>query len=446
MHRESAGPKQCLSLFDAVAVVVGIVIGAGIFRTPSLVAAQTGSVGWFLGVWLLGGLISLVGALCYAELAASYPHPGGDYHYLTRAFGGGTGFLFAWARISVIQTGSIAVQAFLVGDYLTAIAPLGEYSPAVYAAMTIVGLTMLNIAGLRLGKMAQNVLSAGVVLGLVVIMLAGWAASRETTEAAAPIASPSSPAIGLAMIFVLLTYGGWNEAAYLSAEVRGGQRSMLHVLLWGIGLITIIYVLTNAALLAGLGLHAMSTSKAVAADLLAKTLGATGAQVISAIVVLAALSTINATMITGARTTYALGRDVAAFNRLGQWNGKSNTPAPALVAQGAIALALVLLGTITRDGFATMVEYTAPVFWGFFLLVGIALIVLRRREPQHARPFRVPLYPFTPLLFCAVCLYMLRASLAYTGVGAWVGVAVLVAGVPLMLLARSSLVVQQQTP
>ena len=211
---------------------------------------------------------------------------------------------------------------------------------------------------------------------------------------------------------------------------------MLRVLLMGIGLVTVIYLLTNAALLMGLGLPAMAESKAVAVDLMNKTIGPVGSKVISGIVVLAALSTVNATMITGARTTYALGRDFAMFGRLGKWDGRGNTPAAALLVQGTVSLGLVGLGIATRNGFETMVEYTAPVFWGFFLLVGVALIVLRFKEPGLERPVKAPLYPVTPLLFCGVCLYMLKSSLAYTGVGAWVGVAVLAAGVPLLVVAR----------
>ena len=159
-------------------------------------------------------------------------------------------------------------------------------------------------------------------------------------------------------------------------------------------------------------------------------------RLIVSLVAVSALTSANATVITGARTNYALGRDFHIFRFLGRWHERANTPTNALVAQGVIALALVFLGTFSRDGFATMVEFTAPVFWCFFLLTGLALIILRWREPDAPRPFRVPLYPFTPLLFCAVCAYMLQASLAYTGRGALVGVALLLTGVPVLWLAR----------
>jgi amino acid transporter len=262
--------------------------------------------------------------------------------------------------------------------------------------------------------------------------------ANPSNVAAPPTPAQANPqaAFGMAMIFVLLTFGGWNEAAYLSTEVHEPRRNMVRVLLGGIAAITALYLLANIAFFRALGLDGMAKSEVVAADLMRNVVGEGGAKFISLLIAVAALSTINATMFTGARTNYALGRDFSLFSFLGQWRDRANTPANALLVQGAIALALVLLGTVTRQGFSTMVDYTAPVFWFFFLLVGAAVIVLRRREPNIERPFRVPLYPITPILFCLVCIYMLRSSVAYTGVGALVGVGVLVVGVPLLLWAR----------
>jgi amino acid transporter len=244
----------------------------------------------------------------------------------------------------------------------------------------------------------------------------------------------------MAMVFVLLTYGGWNEAAYLSAEVGGTRRNMARVLLLGIAVITALYLLVNLAFFRVLGLSEMAQSKVVAADFMRRTVGGGGAKFISLLIAIAALSTINATMFTGARTNYALGRDFTLFRFLGQWRDGANTPTNALLTQCVIALGLVMLGNFTRQGFETMVYYTAPVFWFFFLLVGVALIVLRRKEPHVKRPFRVPLYPLTPLLFCAVCVYMLHSSINFagiqTGVGTQVSIGVLLAGVPLFLWAR----------
>jgi amino acid transporter len=241
-----------------------------------------------------------------------------------------------------------------------------------------------------------------------------------------------SSQFGMAMVFVLLTYGGWNEAAYVSAELRNVQRNMIRALLISLGLITVLYLLVNWAYLQGLGLGGMSETDAVAAALMRATLGEPGAVALSLLVAVAALSSTNATIFTGARTSFALGRDASLFSVLGVWNDRSDTPANALWVQGAVALALVGVGAATRQGFESMVDYTAPVFWSFFLATGVALFVLRRTEPEAERPFRVPLYPLTPIAFCLASAYMLWSSLAYTGVGALLGAGVLLAGVPLL--------------
>jgi basic amino acid/polyamine antiporter, APA family len=211
---------------------------------------------------------------------------------------------------------------------------------------------------------------------------------------------------------------------------------MAWALILSIGVITGLYLLVNVAYLRGLGLSGVAGSQAVAADLMRGAVGERGAQFVSLLIAVSALTSANATVITGARTNYALGRDFRAFRFLGRWHERANTPTNALLVQGVIALALVLAGSLAREGFAAMVEYTAPVFWLFFFLAGLSLIVLRFKEPEAERPFRVPLYPLTPLLFCAACLYMLQSSLAYTGAGAAAGVLVLLAGVPVLLLAR----------
>ena len=432
---EEPAPQKTLSLVDAIALIVGIVIGAGIFKTPAVVAAQSGTESLVLLVWLAGGAVSLIGALCYAELASTYPHVGGDYHYIRRGFGGGPAFLFAWARMTVIQTGSIAMLSFIVGDYASGIFRLGDYSASLYAALVITVLTVINAAGLRQGKRAQNLLTAAIVLGLVSVIVTGLVLHPQPARPG-PAPLNGTPSFGKAMIFVLLTYGGWNEAAYISAEVRETKRTMARALLLGIGIVTAIYTAVNLSFVRGLGLSATAGSEAVAADLMRSVWGEGGAGFISALIIAASLSTINATMITGARSNYALGRDFPLFGFLGRWHERANTPVNALLVQGGIALSLVALGTGQRSGFSAMVEYTAPVFWLFFLIIGLSLFVLRRKDSGITRPFRVPLYPLTPLLFCLFCVYMLRSSLAYTGIGALAGVAVLLAGMPMVLAVR----------
>lgn len=423
-----------LSTIDVVALTVGVVIGASVFKTPALVAGNTGSGGVMLLAWLLGAGVSLVGALCYAELTTAYPHAGGDYFYFQRAFGGWLAFLFAWARLVVIQTGSITLLAFVFGDYASEIWSLGSYSSSIYAALAILGLTGLNVAGVRQGKQVQRGLTIATIVGLIVIVIAGFFLIPESaTEGVASSSSDGGTgSFGMAMVFVLLTYGGWNEAAYLSAEVKDVRRNMTRGLFVSLGLIATLYLLVNWAYLHGLGLANMGASDVVAADLMRAALGEPGAQLLSLLVVAAALSSTNATIFTGARTSFALGRDFSLLGFLGHWEDEAETPANALLVQGGIALALVGVGLATRQGFESMVDYTAPVFWLFFGLAGASLFVLRWKEPEVSRPFRVPLYPLTPLAFCGACAYMLWSSLAYTGIGAVLGVGVLLAGVPLL--------------
>ena len=427
-------PKRVVSVWDAIGLTVGIVIGAGIFRTPSLVASNASGAGAVLLAWTLGGAVSLIGALVYSELATTYPHAGGDYHYLTRAFGGRLAFLFAWARMSVIQTGSIALLAFVFGDYAAQVIPLGEYSSAIYAALIVVALTGLNILGVRQGTRTQNVLTGVEVFGVASVIVAGLIVTAGPAAAPAVASAPASSAFGLMMVFVLLTYGGWNEAAYVSAELRDVRRNMTRALVVSILAVTALYILTNYAYLHALGFGGVARADQVAAEVMRRAIGERGAQVISIFVAISALTSANASIFTGARTSYAFGCDFRTFGVLGRWSARTGTPVNALLLQGAVALALVLLGTVTRRGFETIVDYTAPVFWFFFLLTGLSLFVLRRKEPGIARPFRAPLYPVTPILFCLTSSYLLYSSLAYTRIGALAGVAVVALGALLSLL------------
>ncbi len=424
-------------------MIVGIVIGAGIFKAPAIVAGSVSSEEVFIALWVAGGVISLVGALCYAELGSAHPNAGGEYYFLSRAFGGWLGFLFAWARMSVVQTGAIAAIAFVFGDYATQLLPLGAKSPVIYALLAVVAITALNVIGTRASRRLQNLLTAALALAIVAVIVVGLTFTGSAAPVRVAASSSSAPLFSqLALIFILLTYGGWNEAAYLTADIRDARRNIVLALVMGILAVTVIYVLLNLAYLNVLGLEGMKASKAVAADLMQAALGSGGAIVLSIIVVAASLSTLNATVFTGARTNYALGRDHSLFRVMGVWRAQSNTPVNALLVQGAVALVLVLLASQTPDGFETMVAYTAPAFWLFFLLTAISLFVLRRHAPASDNPYRVPLYPFTPLLFCAMCGYMLYSSFLYalskdpSSIGAQLGIGVLLLGLPVMWVAR----------
>lgn len=344
------------------------------------------------------------------------------------------GFIYAWARLSVIQTGSIALLAFVCGDYLAQILDIGPAGPTVFAAATVILLTAINRAGVRQGTGTQVWLTLVEVGGLLLIAGAAFLFAPSAAADAAPAAGGG--AIGLVMVFVLLTFGGWSETVYVTAEMRGSRRRIVWVLVASLALVTLLYVAVNLAFLHALGLGGIAGSEAVAADVMRLALGEGGAVVISAVVAIAALTSANATVITGARTGHALGISTPALRWLGRWDGARDTPGNALLAQGAIALVLVVLGGLSRDGFANAIEFTAPVFWLAMTGVGIALFVLRARDPHIERPFRVPLYPVLPAIFCATSLYLLWSSIAYTGAAALAGVAVLAIGALLSIVIR----------
>jgi APA family basic amino acid/polyamine antiporter len=417
MKSDSSAPAKILRLLhplSAVALIVGIVIGAGIFKTPSLVAGISGDAGWALVLWIAGALISIVGALCYAELCTAYPNAGGDYHFLHRAFGRNISFIYGWSRATIINTGSIALLAFVFGDYMSTLIHLGTYSSAIWALLIVVLLTAVNLAGIHASSAMQTWLTLIEIVGLLAVVVAGfWVDAPATGTIQWFAQAPAPTQWGLCLVFVLLTFGGWNEAAYISAELKGGPRTMVWVILASMVTLTVIYLLVNTALLLGLGLSGLSQSKTAAGELLGLAFGPWAQKALGLFVAIAALTSINATMFVGARTNFAVGSDWKALRKLGQWQLDIGSPKQALLLQALISIGLIALGTQEADGFSAMVEFTAPVFWGFLFLVGLALLRLRQTDPDTTRPFKVPLYPLLPLIFCAVCAWLTYSSVTY---------------------------------
>jgi amino acid transporter len=440
-HQSAVAPKQLLSVTDGIFLTIGMVVGVGIFKLPSMIAGNTASVGEFLFAWLLGGAVSLCGALVYAELASRHPETGGEYTFLARGLGRGAAFLFAWSRMTVIQTGAIVAVAFAFGDYASEIVRLGGRSTAIWAALAVIALTALNVAGTLQSKSLQKVMEISLIAALVVLALG--ALFVGTSKPAAPVTGGSG-SFGLAMIFVLFAFGGWNEAAYLAGEVRDARRNMRKILVVGIVAVTALYLLVNVAYVMALGLGGMRESKAVAADVMRLVAGEKGVVLLALVVCVSALTTMNAAVFTGARTTWAFGRDFGAFAKLGTWRDSGSTPANALLLQGAVMLLLVVAGAFTPDGFSAMVAYTAPVFWTFFLLTGVTLFVFRARGGEEPA-VKTPLHPLVTLAFLAMCVYMLYSSIDYIrnpvfgpkfGVMALAGLLVMLAGIPLYFLTR----------
>lgn len=426
-NSSAPSPVRHLTTRYVVVVTIAMVVGAGIFKSPALVAANAGSESAVYTLWLVGGLISLAGALCYSELAAAFAHPGGDYHFLERAWGRRFAFLFAWARLAVINTGAIALLGFVIGDYMNRVIDLGPHGASVYAFASVFLLTALKLR--PAGEASDSLLVVIVVVGLIVLVVA----AARVALAGLPPLEPGSPsrsslgALGYGLVFVLLAFGGWTESATLSAEVRDGERGMVRALVISIGLITGLYLLTAWAMLRGLGLDGLASSTAPAADLMARAFGEGAGIILALAVVAAAVTSVNATIIVGARTTYAAAARYPALDWLGRWNPRTASPCNAILAQGAISLALVGLGAAYR-GFETLVDYTAPVYWVFLISSGIALIRLRMKEPDAPRPFRVPLYPLVPALFILSSSAMLVSAILYVQGGALFGLAIILAG------------------
>ena len=410
----------------------GMVIGSGIFKSTPTVAANISSDSGLILVWLLGGLISFAGALCFAEMATTFPDAGGDYHFLHKAYGQKLAYLFAWSRFAVIHTGFIAILAYVFADYVNEAIPLGQHGTGLLAVGAIVLLCLINLRNVGSSMGAQTAFVSVVVCGMLALGAAGvWMAFKGMPPLNdAPM--PMSHAYGTAMIFVMLAYGGWSDAATLSSELRAGPRGMVITLIGGMALVTVLYMLVNWAYIRCLGHAGLAASSAPAAAVMYVAFGRVGEWVVVGAVAVTSLAVMNALLIAGARTTYAAARDSGMLGSIGTWNGARGIPAAALLTIGGLALVEAALAALTHGAFDTLVDFVSPVYWFFLVLSGAAVIVLRVRFPDVRRPFRVPLYPLLPLVFCATSAYVLYATVAYVKIGALVGIAVLMLGVLLL--------------
>jgi basic amino acid/polyamine antiporter, APA family len=446
-----------LGMWDAVSIIVGIVVGTSIYKSPRLIFGSVDDAWIGMGAWALGGVLSLIGALCYAELATAYPRMGGDYVYLSRAFGKWVGFLFGWGQLAVILTGSIGVMAYAFGDYAVNLWGLEPDATVWFALGAVVVISAMNLVGVVFGKHVQNVLSGLKVVGLLAIVIAGFGLGGEVSLQSSHEITTTN--FGFAMVMVLYAFGGWNDAAFVASEVRDRHRNIPRALIFGIGGITIVYLLVNLGYLWGLGFDKMRESWTPAADVLKGPFGENGSRVMSILVMLSALGAVNGLVLTGSRIYTALGREHSVFKFLGRWDPRLGVPIWSIVVQAAISVLLILAvgtpdGRNTIDnglqkvgldglpwtkyfgGFETLFAGTAPVFWIFFLLTGISLFILRSKDPHIERPFVTPLYPLIPLLFCATSAYMLYSSLTYAKTLSLLGFVPLMIGLPLYFISR----------
>jgi amino acid transporter len=467
-RKETRHIEPKLGLWDAVSIIVGIIIGVGIFSTPASIFGKVPDVWTAMGVWVLGGLAALIGALCFAELAAAYPRSGGEYVYITRAFGPLPGFLFAWAQLAIIRPGSIGAVAYIFATTADTILGLGGSGTLLLACVSVALLTFINVMGVVLGAWTQNILTVAKVLGLIALVVVGFTCGSAANLADNPRPS-TEPWFGTVMMIVLWTYSGWQEAAYVVSEIKDRRRNISRALLWGTAAVTVIYILVNAAYLYGLGFAAMdATDTPVAAQMLSLALPGYGATAMALLVIISALGAINGMIFTTARIYAEFGLDHRLFSPLSHWSRRLGTPARALVVQGVISLLLIagvslyewwhhnarmpdigastvglmtsatgplaLLAVIPAaapsNTFDTMLNFTAAVFWFFFLLTGLAFFMLRHIDGDLPRPFRVPLYPIVPLAFCGWCAYMTFEIIREQPMVSFMGLGVLLVGLP----------------
>ncbi len=415
---ETQTPRRQLNWFDSTSVIVGTIIGAGIYTSAASVASSVTSSWSLMGLWLAGGLFSLCGAMCYAELASALPRSGGDYVYLNRAYGNWAGFVFGWLQMIVIRPGDIAIIAFAFATYFqTFFHSSGNETKgwtSFYAAVAVIVLTFVNILGVRQGKRAQNLLTSLKVLGLLGIVAIAFLAPNPkpeliTTTIATSSDTTNSIPINVALIFVLFTFGGWNEMAYIAAEVKNPERNLVRSLLSGTVIVTLLYLLINGAFLRVLGLSHMSHSPAIATETVEAVFPEYGGRLVSLLICISTLGTVNGMIFAGSRISYALGTDHRVFRLLGQWEPRTETPVWALVVQGIITVALVIL----LGSFSTAVLYTSAAVYTFYLATGFAVVVLRKTAPEHERPYRVTFYPIPLIVFSGMCLFLIYSAICY---------------------------------
>jgi amino acid transporter len=434
-----ARPRQHLSLLDSTCIIVGIIIGASIYEASPSIAylASQRAIDWttranwqlspeaqsqigiaaIIAVWTLGGLLALVGALCYAELATANPREGGTYIFLHEAFGRSVAFSFAWVEFWIIRPGNVGAIAYVFARYAAPFAGnfAGSYTRMTLAAAAIAALSLLNLLGVRLGAWTQNLMTIGKVVGLVIITAVAFLlpVSEATTQVALEGAKGVGGNLTLAMILVMFAYGGWSDMSYVAAEVRHPERNIARALVLGTLAVSAIYLMLNLAFAWGLGLDGFINSKAVAADVLSRGVGEWGGRAISLLICLSCLGAINGMIFTGSRVYFAVAAEHRLFAWLGAWNHERGIPSRSLLVQAVATVGIVIAFGLYENGFERLVVFTGPFFWGYFAMVGLALVVIRDKEPSATGTFRVPLYPVTPLVFMLSSLLMAFSALQY---------------------------------
>lgn len=426
------GLRRELGLLDATMINVGSTIASAIFIVPSTIALVFGSTMPTLLIWVAGGLVSLFGALCVAELGAAMPEAGGQYVYLGRAFHPALGFLYGWAAFLIINTASIAAVAWGFATYLGRLIPMTQAQMPWVAAASIVVLTLLNLRGLKTGVLVQNVITLikiGTLAAIPILALLLPGGAVENLEPLWP-ADPSTMvlALGPALVAVLWAYDGWIEATYVGSEIRDPGRNLPRSILLSTLIVTGVYVAANAAFLYLLGPDRVGASPLVGSEAMKVVLGSGGERFIAATIVVSTLGANNGFIFASARIPYAMAVDGRFFRWAGRLTPVTHSPNTVLLVQMVVAVAFTLSGTYNQ-----LLTYVVFASFLFYALSAAAVIVLRRREPDLPRPYRAWGYPFTPIAFILFALYLVGDTIIHSPRESAIGAAIVLLGLPAYL-------------
>jgi basic amino acid/polyamine antiporter, APA family len=426
-----------LGLFSATMLVVGGIIGAGIFLNPAIVAQRVGSGAATVGTWALGAIIAIIGAFVFAELGARAPRAGGGYVYLRDAFGPFPAFLYGWALFLMISTGAIAAVAMTFASYATAIAGAAASWNTPVAVIAILALTAVNIAGVTPGAITQNVATvlklAAIAFLIVVAFVAPALAPSGAQLSATPLVTPSGGvawalAVGAALVPVLFAFGGWQQTNFIAEELRDPQRNLPRALVLGVLVVVACYLLVNLAYLRALGVEGLAASRAPAADTVGAVLGPAGRAVIGAGIAISTFGFLNLVILVTPRVYQAMAADGVFFARMATVHPRTRTPVAALVGQATWAIALLFSGS-----YGQLLDYVVFADWVFFGATAATLFVYRARESRGkglAVSVRAPWHPWSTGLFVAAAVYVIVGSVASNPVNALKGSLLLLLGWP----------------
>ena len=431
--------RRDLTLFDSISLVIGTIIGSGIFLVPAEIARAVHTPGWMLAVWVIGGVLTLLGAFSLAELGAAMPEAGGIYTFIGRAFGPLLGFLCGWMMFTVITGGSIATLGAAFPIYLGAFVPLTPVTTKLVSIVAIAVMTWINIVGVKHGARLGNVLTVLKVGGLVAMVLAIFLLPGPSAAAGAAPAPPlpTGPvpvgAIGIALVAVLWAYEGWHDISFAAAEMKDPQRNFPRAVIGGVAIVITLYLLANLAYLKVLTPAEIAASPRVALTAMTRVTGVWGGKILTAAILCSILGAMNSLILAGPRAYYQMAKDKLFFERVSRVHPKWRTPVESLIFQGVWASFLVLF----IGGFSQLFTYVIFGGWIFYGLAVLSVIVLRRKAPEMPRPFHVPGYPVVPLLFGVVALGIVLNTLVETPRESGFGLAFIALGIPVYLVQRA---------